>query len=173
MSISPVYERYPWYIVLAANIQSLAIYATGVFILSKISFLLVWLLIFYILFLEIKLLRGSCTSCYYYGKICAFGRGKLSAWLFRKGDPALFSQKCLTLKDLIPDLLVTLIPVLAGIILLIFRFQWTVLAGVIILIILSTTGNRLIRGSLACRHCVQKTDCPALKLFSAGQDKPN
>ena len=32
-----------------------------------------------------------CTNCYYYGKLCPIGWGKLSAWLFAPGDLRNFS----------------------------------------------------------------------------------
>ncbi len=162
------YENYPFWIILLSNFVSLAIYAIGAYIISNIG--LVWLLILYILFivfLEIQLLlRKSCVNCYYYGKACAFGKGKLVCLFFKKGDSQEFNRKQPTLKDILPDILVSVIPIVAGIVLLIIDFNWVILVMILLLLLLTTVGNAIIRGSLACRHCVQREiGCPAEQLF--------
>lgn len=72
----------------------------------------------------------------------------------------------ITWKDIVPDFLVFMIPVLAGILLLIQEFTWTVLILIIALLLLGFLGNALVRGQLACRYCKQReTGCPAAQLF--------
>lgn len=66
----------------------------------------------YILLLEYRLLSGSCRYCYYYDKYCSFGKGKLSSLFFRKGDPKHFLKRKILRKDLIPDALVSVIPII-------------------------------------------------------------
>jgi hypothetical protein len=73
-------------------------------------------------------------------------------------------------KDIVPDFLVFMIPVLAGILLLIQEFTWIVLILIIALFLLGFLGNALVRGQLACRYCKQREiGCPAEQLF----DKKN
>ena len=120
----------------------------------------------FILVFEYRLIRHHCTKCYYWGKYCAFGRGRISAWFFKKGDPSQFCLKEITWKDMIPDVLITLIPMVAGIVLLIVDFRIALLLVLILLILLTTLGNAHVRGKLACRYCKQQElGCPAEALF--------
>jgi hypothetical protein len=165
MAQQKAYENYPCTTVIVSNILSILIYFIGAFIMSKLG--VIWLLVYvlYILFMEISLLRKSCAGCYYYGKTCAFGKGRLAAIFFKKTNRKLADKK-MTWKDLIPDLLVSLIPFITGIVLLIIRFSWLILALLIVLLALTFTGNGFIRGNLACKYCKQREiGCPAEQLF--------
>jgi hypothetical protein len=159
------FENYPAWIVIATNALSLAIYFTGSIIVVRLG--LPWLLIYlaYILVLEFRLLGKSCVHCYYYGKRCAFGKGKLSSLFFKKGEE-LFCNKKITWKELIPEMLVPFTPIIIGIILLINQFEWMLLLYVIFLFMLTSTGNGFVRSSLACRYCKQQEmGCPAANFF--------
>jgi hypothetical protein len=161
------YEKYPLWIILLSNLVSLGIYGIGAYVMYWVGWIWLVLYILYIAFLEIKLLRKSCTNCYYYGKNCAFGKGKLCSLFFRKGHPEEFVKRQITWKDILPDFLVTVIPVVAGIVLLILDFEWLLLILLLVLLLLTFTGNGFIRGSLACRYCRQcEIGCPAARLFS-------
>jgi hypothetical protein len=149
-------ENYPISIVIGSNLLSFLIYGIGAYILFKFSILLVICYVIFIVTLEFRLLSGHCVDCYYYGKTCAFGKGRLSSIFFQKGNPETFKQMTITWKDIIPDFLAFMIPVLAGILLLIQEFSWSVL-----ILILA-----LLRGHLACRYCKQgEVGCPAAQLF--------
>jgi hypothetical protein len=165
------YENYPFWMVLVTAIFSLLIYFLGVYIIYQIG--LIWLILYFlfILVLEIKLLK-NCTNCYYYGKCCASGRGKISKLFFKKGDSKNFGKRQITWKDMIPDFLVSIIPLIAGIILLIMKFNWLLLAAVLLLFLLSFSGTALIRGTLACKYCKQREiGCPAENLFSKKKNR--
>jgi len=113
------------------------------------------------------LLKKSCVHCYYYGKNCGVGRGKLCALFFKKGDPKKFIKTDITWKDLLPDLLVAFLPILFGIFYLIGNFSLIILLLIIALFLLSSLGNAMIRGHLLCPYCKQKQiGCPAEKLFN-------
>jgi hypothetical protein len=160
------YESYPWWIILLSSLVSLAIIAIGAFLIYQLG--LTWMIVYllFILLLEVRLLRGSCVSCYYHGKACAFGKGKVSSLFFKKGDHDKFNQKEIGWKDMIPDIMVALIPLVVGIVLLIRDFSWLVLVMVVLLLLLASLGNAWIRGSLACRYCRQREiGCPAEQLF--------
>ena len=161
------YEDYPLWIILLSNLVSLAIYGIGAYVMYRTGWIWLALYVLYIGFLEIKLLRKSCPNCYYYGKNCAFGKGKLCSLFFRKGNPEDFVKRQITWKDILPDFLVTIVPVVAGIILLILNFEWLLLLMLLVLLLLTFSGNGFIRGSLACRYCRQcEIGCPAARLFS-------
>jgi hypothetical protein len=159
-------ENYPISIVIGSNLLSFLIYGIGVYILFKFGILWVICYAGFILILEFRLLSGHCVDCYYYGKTCAFGKGRLSSLFFQKGQMEQFNQKKIKWKDIVPDFLVFIIPVLAGIILLIQEFTWTVLILIIAIFLLGFLGNALVRGQLACRYCKQREiGCPAEQLF--------
>ena len=70
---------------------------------------------------------------------------------------------------MIPDLLVSLIPFITGIGLLILNFNLLLLAALLLLSILTTSGNGFIRGKLTCKNCKQRElGCPAYELFDKG-----
>ncbi|OPY36772.1 MAG: hypothetical protein A4E34_00171 [Methanoregula sp. PtaU1.Bin006] len=159
-------ENYPLWIVFVSNLVPLILYGIGVYLFLQLS---IWWVVAYLLFillLEFRLVSGHCTDCYYYGKTCAFGRGRLSARLFPKGSPERFTAMEITWKDILPDFLVFIVPVLAGTWLIVREFSWTTLILVIALLMLGFAGNALVRGLLACRYCRQReTGCPAERLF--------
>ncbi len=160
------YENYPGGIVALSNLVSLAIYGLGFLVLSRVGVVFALLYLLYIAGFEFRLLRYHCTSCYYWGKTCGFGKGRLSSWLFQKGDVSKFCAKKMTWKDLIPDILISLIPLVTGIVLLIVDFDFVVLAALLLLVFLTTSGTGFIRGKLTCRYCKQaELGCPALALF--------
>jgi len=159
-------EQYPIAIVIVSNLLSLLIYGIGAYILFRFGIIWVIGYVIFILFLEFRLISGHCRDCYYHGKTCAFGKGRLSALFFRKGDPERFSRMTLTWKDIFPDFLAFIIPVLAGILLLVQEFSLAILLLVIALLLLGFPGNALVRGQLACRYCRQREiGCPARQLF--------
>jgi hypothetical protein len=161
-----VYDQYPVWMVLASNFLSFSMYLAGAIILYQLG--LIWLVLYvlFVLLLEFRLVRGHCVDCYYYGKTCAFAKGRLSSLFFPKGTPEHFSRRLITKKDLIPDFLVFFIPLVVGSALLIREFSWILLILVIALFILGFAGNAVVRGQIACRYCRQKEiGCPAQRLF--------
>jgi hypothetical protein len=72
----------------------------------------------------------------------------------------------ITWATLVPDVLVLLLPVLGGMFLLITRFSWLVVIGMVLLAALSLGGNAFVRTQIACRYCRQReSGCPAEKFF--------
>jgi hypothetical protein len=161
------YEKFPFWIPLLAGALSLTIYGLGLYIFYHLGILFAILYLSYCLWLESQILRGSCKHCYYFGKTCGLGRGKICALIFKKGDPKKFIEREISWKDLIPDFLILIFPLVGGVIVLIKGFSWLILSMMVILVILSMAGNALVRGSLACKYCKQKElGCPAERLFN-------
>ena len=169
MNETACYENFPAWIVVLCNLASLSIYAIGAYILFRLA---IWLLVVYLaycLWLEARVLRASCVNCYYYGKVCGFGKGKLCSMFFKRGDPQRMASRQVRWWDILPDLLVSILPLVIGIIFLILRFEWLLVVLLVALLLLSSIGNAAVRGSLACRYCRQKAiGCPAEKLFNQG-----
>jgi hypothetical protein len=161
------YENFPARIVVLSNLVSLLIYGIGAYILSMVN--LIWAIIYllFIVLIEFRLLGRHCVDCYYYGKTCAFGKGYLSSRIFSRGRPEQFNQKKMKMTDILPDFLMFIVPVLAGLVLLVQEFSWTLFSLVIALVLLGFLGNAIVRGRLACRHCKQREiGCPAEQMFN-------
>jgi len=174
MKEAGTYESFPAPMVSLVILVSLLIYALGTYILAVLE---IWLSIPYVLYclwIEFRILKYSCVDCYYYGKLCGLGRGKLCALMFKKGDPQRFVEKKISWIDILPDFMVSIFPAIGGIILLIMDFSWLILLLLLALLALSFGGNAVIRGSFACRHCKQREiGCPAERLFSKESQKTN
>jgi len=167
MQNNKAYENFPVWIPLLSCALSIAIYALGAFIFYQLAIPFTILYLLFCLWIEFRILQKSCVNCYYHGKICGLGRGKLSPLLFKKGSPESFTERKISWKDLIPDFLVLIFPLAGGIIALIMDFTWLILVLMVVLVVLSTSGNALLRGSLACRYCKQRElGCPAEQLFN-------
>jgi hypothetical protein len=167
MNSTKCYENYPFSFVIGTNVLQLAIYIIGAYLVFLLG--LIWLILYliYIAILEIRLLKISCIHCYYYDKLCVFGKGKLCSIFFKKGYPEKFIEKQISWIDIIPDFLVSIIPLIIGIALLIINFNWLVLLLVVLLLLLAFPLNGFIRGSLACKYCKQRElGCPAEQLFN-------
>jgi hypothetical protein len=166
MEITKTYDNYPLWIVFLSGSVSILVYVSGLIIISSLSWIAVVPYSAFILWLEFRLLSKHCINCYYWGKTCGFGKGRLSSWLFKRGNPSEFCDKSFSWKDMIPDLLVSLIPILTAVILMIIRFNFILLIVTVVLIALTTIGNGFIRGNLTCKFCKQREmGCPAQQLF--------
>jgi hypothetical protein len=161
------YENYPVWIIMISNIVSLSIYGLGFFIMIRPGIIFSVLFLIYVFILEYRLIRYHCVNCFYYDKTCGFGKGRLSSLFFKKGDVSKSCIQEMSWKDMIPDLLISLIPFVVGIYFLITDFNIILLSSIILLLFLTTSGNGFIRSKLTCRYCKQKEiGCPADKLFN-------
>jgi hypothetical protein len=166
------YEHFPAWIVFVSNLVSWSIYAIGAYILAR---LWIWLLVpylLYVLWLEIRLLRTACVDCAYYDSVCAFGKGKLCAMAFERGDPQRFAEHEISWAEMLPDLLVSILPLIGGIALLMREgWNWLIAVLLALLLFLAFAGTGLVRGSLACTHCQQREiGCAAYELFGGSAD---
>src|SRR4030043_504266 len=114
MQTLKTYENFPIGIVILSNFVSLAIYGLGFLIIFKSGPVFSILYLLYVLILEYRLMRYHCTNCYYWGRTCGFGKGLLSSWFFKKGDPSKFCARDMTWKDMIPDFLVIFLAFFLG-----------------------------------------------------------
>ena len=110
MNQPPIFENYPAWMVAVANGLALSIYALGAAIVAQLGGVFWGIYLLLVVYLEVNLLVKSCTDCCYYGRRCFSGKGVLCSWLFRRGDPTRFASREITWLALLPDLLVTLVP---------------------------------------------------------------
>jgi hypothetical protein len=149
-------------------------YAYGAYLLLALHPAASALYLVYCAAVEVNVMYRSCRSCVYYGKRCAFGRGWLAARLFTPGDPVSFSNRDVSALTLIPDFLVTIIPVVGGLVSLFFAFSWLTLALIIIFLVVFLTGTATVRGRVACKYCAQREHgCPANDMFNKPKKTPD
>lgn len=167
MGTAKTYDNYPVWIVIISNLVSLSIYVLGFILIHRAGWVVSAAYLVFILIMEYRLIGRHCTSCFYYGKTCGFGKGRISSLFFKRGDASRFCNSKMEWKDMIPDLFVSLFPLVTGIILMILKFELVLLGAALLLIFLTTAGNSFIRGSLTCRYCYQRLlGCPAEQLFN-------
>lgn len=167
MQTISTFDKYPLWIVFISNLLSFVIYASGFFILLQVSIFLSFGYLLFALFIDFRVIKNHCVDCFYWGKTCGFGKGKISALFFKQGNSERFCKVQMTWKSMIPDMLVSFVPVIAGIVLLISDFKLSILLTTIFILLLSSAGNGFVRGTLTCKYCRQRElGCPAEKLFN-------
>jgi hypothetical protein len=170
MAATRTYENFPAPMVAVSVLVTLSIYAIGALILAGHGSFITAAYLFYCGLFELWVMKHSCVNCYYYGKACALGRGKICAYLFPQGSPEMFARKNMSWTTLIPDMLIMLLPLVGGIVLLVRSFSWMVAVGMVLLTALSLGGNAFVRSRIACKYCRQREiGCPAEKFFGGAK----
>ena len=154
-------ENYPIGCVIGQNIFFLAYFGIG-FIgmlpLQILGFPIISVL--YALFLIIMLLfvlrKYLCTHCYYYGKICSTGWGKLTALMFKKNSGNY--QLGVKLAG-ITWILATAIPIVGIILALVLDYSLSNLIFLILFILL--TPVNFVSHKKVCEKCKIRFICPA------------
>jgi len=162
-----IYTNFPLWIPLIAILLSIISYSIGAIILNGLSIIYSIIYLFYCLFVETMVIYRSCKNCYYYGRICGLGKGKIAPYFVIKGDTKKFTERDISPLHLLPDFMVVIIPLAGGIYLLITNFSFTILAMMICLSIIFFGGTAVLRTNYACKHCKQRTiGCPADTMFN-------
>lgn len=160
------FENYPWWMVAVCNAVGLGICAIGLYLTFRLGTVYGVLYAAYCVWMEWRLLFGSCRRCYYFGKRCGFGKGRVCSWFFVKDTERGLGAKSISWRDVVPDFLVSLIPLGVGIVLLVRGFSWVVVVLLVVLAALGSVGTGFVRGELACKYCRQRElGCPAEQLF--------
>jgi len=161
-----VFENYPIWVVLFSNLANFSVYFAGACLLYLAWPVLLVPFLLYLIWLEVSVYKEGCVNCCYFGRICAFGRGKIAKLFFKKGDLKKFSEKSVDFKDLLPSFLPSIIPLIVGIYLLLKSFSWLILALAVWPMIVAFAGNPVIYGEIACPHCQQaRIGCPVCEFF--------
>lgn len=167
-----LYEKYPFKNVLIYNFVTLSLYAVGIYLTYLVWKWAALIFFIYLIFIELSVYKSGCSCCYYYGKRCVAGRGKIAPLIVKRKDPKKFCERTLSFKDFIPTLLVALIPVAAGIYLLIKDFNFLILGLTLWPLLVNFIGNPIVYGKIACPHCKQGAKCcPACEYFNKKLEK--
>lgn len=166
------FEKYPVTTVITFWLVALLNFAIGIYLLSLINIIFSLLYVIYIVAIELSVYREGCVSCWYYGKRCSSGRGVIAPHFFKKDDSKKFCERQVTWKNMLPTMLVTVIPVAAGLYLLSMGFTYLLIGLTIIPILTWFIWNPLVYGKLACPHCRQgRICCPANAFFGKKRKK--
>jgi len=167
MTETKSYENFPLWIPFIAFLVSIIGYILGAIILSGFGGVVVILYLIYCVCIELLVIFRSCKYCYHHGKICGLGKGIIAPYFVEKGEPQRFLERKISWYDLLPDFLVSVIPITGGIILSLYDFSFLRLGLIILLAVLFFGGTGFIRGAFACKYCKQKEiGCPAQEMFS-------
>ena len=167
MSENKTYEKYPISTPFLAVMLSIITYLAGALIILRYGIIYSIIYLIYCINLELSIVLRSCKNCYYHGKLCGLGKGKIAPIFCKKGSHEQFAKRKITFIQIIPDFLVGLIPIILGIYSLIQDFSWIILVLVIIIFFISFIGAGITRGYLFCKYCKQREiGCPAEKLFN-------
>jgi hypothetical protein len=99
-----------------------------------------------------------CTNCYYYGKRCASGWGKLSALMFKQGDIERFNDSVgVKLAPAIYGLL-TLVPLVLGTIAAVRDFSVVKVIVLAALLLLGFYSGAISRNK-SCSQCKMRDYC--------------
>ena len=100
-----------------------------------------------------------CTNCYYYGKWCCMGWGRLSALLFSRGSIDRFRGSIgIRIAPLFYALLI-LVPLIMVIIALVQEYSVAKVVVLVLLLLVSLYSGFLSR-KRSCSRCKMKTLCP-------------
>jgi len=152
-------KDYPWYIILLRWVFTSIIFALGIYISYHLNQMLSLVYVIYCVFgLTLVLPLSRCIYCYYHGRWCNTGWGKIAGYLFNKGDEEKYLGKFPFSILLYPF---WLLPLLVGALQVLRQRNLVSLAlflGYGLLLFL----EKVILKLVACQNCRQRTFCPAL-----------
>jgi len=153
-------EEYPWSVVLIENLVLAIWILLGTILIAQFSLLIGLIYMVSALVMILVVMRKLiCTCCYYYGKNCHVGWGKISSLLFKQGKIEEFGT-C-TGQKVAPILfgLLALIPMIFGFISLLKDFGIDKLV-LVILLVASILYSSVISRKKSCQKCKMKLVCP-------------
>jgi hypothetical protein len=163
-------ECYPLRIVCISASLTIISYLAGAFI---IYFFNPVLSAFYLILAALTLvvsMKLRCTHCYYFGKFCNFGLGKLAKFFFRKGEPSEFRNHKKVIITAILSFGTMLIPVFIGILMLVTDMTISNLGLLLGYILIGIAPNFLVRGNF-CDKCMQgQLGCPSYERMIKSRD---
>lgn len=153
------YENYPKPIIIIRWLILVTAFVLGIYVLFEIHYTFAIIYVIYsVVALTLILPLSRCASCFYHGKLCNTGWGKIAAYLFKKGDESRYVDyyNYATFLHLL-----WLVPLLVALLQLVRRRDIFVLS-IFVLYLLILFIEKVVLKKLCCRRCHQKEFCPAL-----------
>jgi hypothetical protein len=164
-------EEYPKSSIILGNLAMITWITLGTVSAWFLHPLAAWIyLAFAIIMVGVVLRKLVCTNCYYYGKWCSTGWGKLSALLFKKGNVEAFDTSIGVKLAPVTYGLLFLIPLILLVISVVQGFTVPKIT-VLILLLLVSSYSGIISRKKACTNCKMRLVCPgcAVKEMSSAQ----
>ncbi len=153
-------EEYPKSTIIFGNLMMLLWIALGTLASWFFSPVAGWIyLILAISTVYVLMRKLVCTNCYYYGKWCAAGWGKLASLIFKQGNIEKFAISLGVKLAPIAYGLLSLIPLVLVIMSIIQKFTFVKLFVAVLLLAISAYSGGISRGK-ACVNCRMRIICP-------------
>ncbi|MHA1966204.1 MAG: hypothetical protein ACW964_00255 [Candidatus Hodarchaeales archaeon] len=164
-------EEYPIGIVCVSVTITIISYLLGAIVLYLVHPFLGFLFLLLVIFTILVSMKLRCTHCFYLGKYCNFGLGKLAAILFKKGNSKDFNNPRKVIPTAILSFGTILLPIIAGIGLLIINFTLVNLGILLAYLLFGILPNFFVRGNY-CDKCMQgQLGCPSYEKMKKGRQK--
>jgi len=152
-------EEYPKASVILGNLAMILWIALGTIACWFLYPLVAWIyLAFALVMVGIVLRKLLCTNCYYYGKWCGIGWGKLSALFFKKGDVEGFNTSIGQKLAPLTYGILSLIPLILIVISIFHEFTISKIVVLLLLLLVSFYSGTFSRKK-ACAKCKMKLTC--------------
>jgi hypothetical protein len=153
------YRDYPLCIVLLRWLFFAVAFGLGIYILLKFKDILAYIYIFYgAICLTLILPLSRCVYCYYHGRRCDSGFGKVAAYLFPKSDESQYPSKYVYFSL---TYLVWLFPGLLGFIQVLRTRSFDALV-IFLAFLVALFLERVLLKNLGCKNCHQRKICPGI-----------
>ena len=153
-------EEYPISAIILGNLLMILWIALGTIASWFLIPLLAWVyLAFALIMVYVVLRKLVCPNCYYHGKRCCMGWGRLSALLFKKGEIEDFPESIGIKAAPLTYGLLTIIPLVSIVISIIDEFRVTALVVLLLLLMVSFYSGAINRKK-TCAACKMKLICP-------------
>lgn len=153
-------EKYPKTGTIIGNLIMILWFAFGTIACWFFYPLVAWIyLAFAMIMVYVVLRKLLCINCYYYGKICGIGWGKLSALMFKRGNIEDFNKGIGQKLAPLTYGILTLVPLILVIISMIQVFTYYKL-GVLVLLFLIAFYSASISRKSTCSKCKMRLVCP-------------
>jgi len=157
-------ENYPKHIIVFRWIILLIAFALGIYILLGLNDALAIIYVIYsVIALNLILPLSRCVSCFYHGKVCNTGWGKIAGYLFEKGDESKYVDDY---NYAIFLHLLWVVPLLVAFLQLVRKRNILALSIFLIYIFILFV-EKIILKKMCCKRCHQREFCPALPFRKA------
>lgn len=152
-------QDYYWYIVLFRWLFLGLAFGLGIYILLQLKDYLAYIYVFYgAICLTLILPLTRCVYCYYHGRVCDSGFGKIAAYLFAKEDESKYPSKYVYFSLTYPF---WLFPGLIGLI-QVLRERSLESMIVFLAFLLTLFLERVFLKIAGCKNCHQRKICPGV-----------
>ena len=152
-------EEYPIRYVVTGNLAIALWIGLGTFISWTFHPIAGWLyLIFAVVMVVFVLRKLLCTNCYYYGKRCSMGWGKVSAWLFKKGRIKHFNKGSSQSFGIATYNILTIVPVILIIVSMVLDFEIIKVAALALFLTAYFWKGKVVYKK-ACSQCKMRFVC--------------